>query len=177
MLWLLFNNHTSALCGKTQNGWKSQRSDFQHSSHLTSAQVYILCRYWRCCTSYSSPDISCKCWNLKNTGAAGYTRRLIGSRSGDAFEIKMGAEEQDNDEEQTKGWEWKWKPGRRKAGRGGREMSRRWGWWTKQEDKRPQGRDGKRDGEGHKLKATWMKKMIVESVREDKNVDGDFKRQ
>lgn len=42
---------------------------------------------------------------------------------------------------------------------------------------RPQGRDGKRDEEGHKLKATWMKKMIVESLREDKNVDGEFKRQ
>lgn len=104
------------LCAPKQNGWKSQQSDFQHSSHLTSTQVYIPCRYWQRCTSYSSPDISCKCWNLKNTGAAGYPRRLIGGRSGDAFEIKMGAEEQDNDEEPTKGWEWKWKPGRRKAG-------------------------------------------------------------
>lgn len=41
----------------------------------------------------------------EKTGAAGYTRRLIRSRSGDAFEINMGAEEEDNDEEQTKGRE------------------------------------------------------------------------
>lgn len=90
MLWLLSNNHTWALCSKMQNGWKWQQSDFQHRSNLTSTQVYIRCRYWRCCTSYSSLGISCKCWSLKNTWAAGYTRRLIESRSGDAFEIKMG---------------------------------------------------------------------------------------
>lgn len=160
MLWLTtiiqgaLNSTGATCCGKIQHGWKWQRAESQHGSHLTSTRVYIPCRYWRWCTSYSSLDISCKCWSLKETGAVGYTGRLIGSRSGDAFEINMGAEEEDNDEEQTKGREWKWKPCRRKAGGGGREMSRRWGWWTKQEDKRPQGRDGKRDGESHKLKAT-----------------------
>lgn len=43
------------------------------------------------------------CLNLKNTEAASYTRRQLGSRSGDASEMKIGAEEQDNDEEKTKG--------------------------------------------------------------------------
>lgn len=89
-------------CAAYKNTAWRECSDFQDGSRLTSTWVYIPCRYWLWCTSYSFPDISYKCWNLKNTGAVGYTRRLIGSRSGDAFEIKMGAEEEDNDEEQTK---------------------------------------------------------------------------
>lgn len=139
----------------------------QRGFQLTSSPVYTLCRYWKWCTSYSSLDISCKCWNLKDTGSASHM-------PGDNRNQKFGCIWNDERVQRRKTMM------KRRGSEWGKERISRRGRRTKHEDKRQVKRWQEQRGKNSNVKRLklqgWKSRMSC-VVREDRNVDEYFKRQ